>query len=73
MKSLQQEKSQSQMLKFLKNQSKYLTLEKEFVIKKVDPPTWTQSSQNTNSLGKEDLGILSGEPIPKASFKEEKT
>ena len=43
---------------------------KEFVIQKVDPPTWTQSSQNSISLGKEDLGLLAGEPIPKASLKE---
>ena len=73
MKSLQQEKSQSQILKLLKNQSKDLTFAKEFVIQKVDPPTWTKSSQSSISLGKEDLGLLAGEPIPKASFKEGKT
>ena len=45
---------------------------KEFVIQKVDPPTWNQSSHNTISLGKEDLGLLVGEAIPKAFFKEGK-
>ena len=35
--------------------------------------TETQLSQNSISLGKEDLGLLAGEPIPKASLKEGKT
>ena len=33
---------------------------KELVIQKVDPPTWTQLSQNSVSLGKEDIGLLAG-------------
>ena len=49
-KILQQEKSKSKTLKLLKHQSEDLTLAKEFFIKKVDPPTWTQSSQNSISL-----------------------
>ena len=40
-----------------------------------EPLTLTeiQSSQNSISLGKEDLGILAGESITKASLKEGKT
>ena len=66
-------KEPSKTLKLRNNQSEDLTLAKEFVIQKVDPPTWTQSSHNSISLVKEDLGLLAGEPIPKASFKEGKT
>ena len=47
-------------------------MEKEFVIQKVDPSTWPQSSQDSVSLDKEYLGLLAGEAIPKASFKEGK-
>ena len=46
---------------------------KEFVIQKVDTPTWTQSSHESVSLDKEDIRLLAGEAIPKASFKEGKT
>ena len=46
-KRLQQEKSQSKTLKLWQNQSEDITLAKEFVSQKVDPPTWTQSSQNS--------------------------
>ena len=46
---------------------------KEFVIQKVGPPTWTQSSQDSVSLDKEYLGLLAGEAIPKALFNEGKT
>ena len=52
-----------------KNQSKDLTLEKEFVIQYMEPPTWTQSSQELVSLDRENLGLLAGEAIPKALFK----
>ena len=45
---------------------------KKFVIQKVDPPTWTQSSQDLVSFDKEDLRLLAGEGIPKSSFKEGK-
>ena len=48
-------------------------LGKYFVIQKMNPPTWTQSSQDSVSLDKEDLGLLAGEAIPKISFKEGKT
>ena len=56
MKSLQREKIQS----------KDLTLEKELVIQKMDTPTWTQSSQDSVSWNKEDLGLLAEKSIPKA-------
>ena len=48
-------------------------LGKYFVIQQMNPPTWTQSSQDLVSLDKEDLGLLAGEAIPRALFKEGKT
>ena len=57
----------------LKEPIKGSHLGKYFVIQKMDPPTWTQSSQDSVSLDKEDIGLLAGEAIPKASFKEGET
>ena len=53
-------KSQSKIIKRLKIQSKDLTLSPESVIQWMDPPTWTQSSQDSVSLDKEDIGLLAG-------------
>ena len=66
-KILRRLKSQSKILRQLKSQSKMiLTLSTEFVIYKMDPLIWTQSSQESESLDKEDLGILAGGASPKA-------
>ena len=46
-----------------------LTLSTEFVIYKMDPLIWTQSSPESESLDKEDLGILAWEASPKALFR----
>ena len=59
-KTLQREKIQSKRIKRLKIQSKDLTLSPESVIQWMDPPTWTQSSQELVSLDKEYLGLLAG-------------
>ena len=49
-----------------------LKLSTEFVIYNTDPLIWTQSSQESESLDKEDRGLLGGLSIPKALFREEK-
>ena len=46
-----------------------LTFSTEFVIYKMDPLIWTQSSQESESLDKEDLGLLAGEAYPKSLFR----
>ena len=67
---LRRVKSQSKILRRLKSQSKMiLTFSKEFVIYKMDPLIWTQSSPESESLDKEDLGLLAGEVSPKVLFR----
>ena len=69
-KILRRLKSKSKTLRRLKSQSKMiLTLSTEFVVYKVDPLIWTQSSPESESLDKEDLGLLAGEASPKALFR----
>ena len=46
-----------------------LTLSIEFVIYKMDPLIWTQSSPESESLNKEDLRLLAGEASTKALFR----
>ena len=46
-----------------------LTLSTEFVIYKMDPLIWTQSSPELESLYKEDLRLLAGETSPKVLFR----
>ena len=62
--------SQSKILRQLNSQSKDLTLSTDVVIYKADPLIWTQSSQESESLDKEDLGLLAGGASPKALFRE---
>ena len=67
---LRQVKSQSKILRRLKSQSKMiLTFSTEFIIYKIDPLIWTQLSPESESLDKEDLGLLAGEASPKALFR----
>ena len=67
---LRRVKSQSKILRQLKIQSQMiLTLSTDVVIYKMDPQIWTQSSPESESLEKEDLGILAGEAYPKALFR----
>ena len=49
-----------------------LTLSTKFVIYKTDPLIWTQSSTESESLDKEDLGLLAGKASPKALLREGK-
>ena len=49
-------------LRRVKSQSKILT----FMIHKLEPLMWNQSSQESESLDKGDLGLLVGEESPKA-------
>ena len=46
-----------------------LTLSTGDVIYKMDPLIWTQSSPESESLDKGDLGLLSGEASTKALFR----
>ena len=65
---LRRVQSKSKTLRQVKSQSQILTLSTEFVIYNMDPLMWTQSSPKSESLDKEDIGLLGGEASPKALF-----